>query len=279
MLGWNDILLTVSTRRRNFERRSSLPARGMKRSHAPSIVDAVKRQREEAASVAAAAAIAEQPEAPAGRTLRHRDGRTAAEGAKPAGPTRDYIDITGKQPKKRGRPKKNNEDEEEEEPVLPDDDEEEAPSKGTEAPEDTPVSELSVNGEKENIGAEDVDPDVPHDGRPPKRKASEVEATYFQVIYHQVNTKRDRETHDGTSAALLRSFADLASGILRVCGKKATLLNFKSGREVTSTDECGIDVLEGMAVRMNKRDMDVRAPSLCWCSHASDRRQVQRGRL
>lgn len=229
----------------------------MKRSHAPSIVDAAKRQREEAASAAAAVALAEQPEAPAGRTLRHREGRGASADAKPAGPTRDYIDITGKQPKKRGRPKKNQEDEEEE-PVLPDDDEEEAPSKGAEAPEDTPASELSVAGEKENIGAEDVDPDLPLDARPPKRKASEVEATFFQVIYHQVNTKRERETHDGARRRPLPSLILL--GILRVCGKKATLLNFKSGREVTSTDECGIEVLEGMAVRMNKRDMDVRAP-------------------
>ena len=35
-------------------------------------------------------------------------------------------------------------------------------------------------------------------------------------------------------------------------------MNLKSGRDVTASEECKIEVLEGMAVRMNKRDIDVR---------------------
>ena len=168
----------------------------MKRSHAPSVVDAAKRQRDEEASTAAAAAaaLAEQPEAPSiGRTLRHREDRAAAD-AKPSGPTRDYIDITGKQAKKRGRPGKK--EEEEEEPVLPDDDDGEVPNKESKVTEDTPMSEFSANTDKESTLE---DGDLVADGRPPKRKASEIDAAYFQVIYHQVNTRRERETHDGTN--------------------------------------------------------------------------------
>lgn len=45
---------------------------------------------------------------------------------------------------------------------------------------------------------------------------------------------------------------------MRICGHKAKLVNLKSGRDVTASEECKIEVLEGMAVRMNKRDIDVR---------------------
>lgn len=227
----------------------------MKRSHAPSVVDAKRLKDEAESAAAAAAAAAAEPDAPVGRTLRHREDRPDA--AKPSGPTRDYIDITGKKAKKRGRSK----EDEELEPILPDDDEPE-PTKASALPsEDNPESYPFADKENTN-----EDGDLILDGEaPPKRKASvRAEATYFHVVYHYVNTKRERETHDGSLyfICLMKREKNRSSfrqkGILRVCGRTAMLLNLKSGREVTTSDECKIDILEGMAVRMNKRDIDVR---------------------
>ncbi len=173
--------------RQNRAAGSPAPALPMKRSKAPSVVGEAKKQKTEAENAALAAKIADEIEVEGPRrVLRHREARE--EQSRPTRPQRDFVDITGKQPKKRGKPKKDVE--EEEEPALDDDDEEEA----------VPVSEEQPRGEESNsTTANKENLDEPMDGAAERpRRPSGPEAAYFQVVYYQMNPReREWESHEG----------------------------------------------------------------------------------